>query len=190
MLLSGVVSAANLRYMWLIHLIALVPLLLMLILLPEPKKIEHHNEGKIKLPAAVFGISASLGFIYMILNPLLLNMSTILIQDQFGDAAVAGTILSMYTVGGILAGISFFIIFPAVVMEVGHRVSRAASAMASAIVLSAINLGGFLSSFYIGILSNATGNTSARLPIFAGMVMALGIGVVWGLVVRGDKTVK
>lgn len=73
-------------------------------------------------------------------------------------------------------------------MEVGHRVSQAASAMASAIVLSAFNLGGFLSSSYISILANATGNTSARLPVFTGMVMALGIGVVWGLVVRGGKT--
>ena len=43
----------------------------------------------------------------MVNYPLLVNMSTIIITDNLGDAASAGVVLSMFTVGGMIAGAIF-----------------------------------------------------------------------------------
>lgn len=235
MLLSGVISAIDLNYIWLIHLIALIPLVLMMMFLPEMEPVEHHSSGKVKIPVSVFVLSISLCFVYMNLNPLLLNMSTIIISEQLGNAAVAGTVLSMYTVGGIvggaifsgffkiagkmtiplaliilgfglgisnfahsifmliigctIAGIGFFIIFPAILMEVGQKVSLAASAMVSAMILASINLGGFLSSFYIVFLNTVFNNNAPRLPILIGAIVILLVAIVCVVVTIGKKPV-
>ncbi len=224
-LLSGFISAIDMNFMWLIHLIALVPLVLMVLFLPEPEKIDNHDTAKVKIPAGVYVYSLATVFIYMNLNPMLLNMSTIITVENIGNAAVAGTILSMYTVGGILggaifgkvfkltgkmtipvailliglglgitnfshsvlwmivgctiAGIGFFIMFPAVMMEAGQKVTMAASAMASAMILGSINLGGFISSFYLGLLARLFHNQSPRFPIFIGMLIMFLAAVVW-----------
>ncbi len=169
----------DVNYIWLIHLTALIPLILIAMYLPEPKREEHHKSAKAKLPISVYIISLSTILVYTNLNPMLLNMSTILTTENIGNAVVAGTVLSMYTVGGIIggfifgklykllnfshsvpmmivgatvAGIGFFNMFPAVLMEVGHQAPVSVSAMSAAFILSAINLGGFLSSFYIGLV--------------------------------------
>lgn len=225
MLFSGFISTIDVNYIWLIHLTALIPLILIVMYLPEPKREEHHKSAKAKLPISVYIISLSTILVYTNLNPMLLNMSTILTTENIGNAAVAGTVLSMYTFGGIIggfmfgkvykllgrmtisttiviisaglgiiyfshsvpmmivgatvAGIGFFNMFPAVLMEVGHRAPVSASAMAAAFILSAINLGGFLSSFYIGLISAVSGSEAPRLPIQTGAVVVLVIAAAW-----------
>ncbi|MFZ5967909.1 MAG: hypothetical protein ACOYVK_12145 [Bacillota bacterium] len=183
------------------------------------------------LPMSVFIFSLSICFIYMNLNPMLLNMSIILTTEKLGNAAVAGMILSMYTVRGIIggaifgkvykmadrltiplsllvldiglgisnffhnvfimslgctvAGIGFFTVFPAILMEAGRKASLAASAMVSAMILGAINFGGF----FIGLLAELLGNTSPRLPILAGTVIILTISLSWEILVISRKKV-
>jgi predicted MFS family arabinose efflux permease len=229
-LLSGLISTINLNFMWLIHLIGIIPLVLMMLYLPEPEKVDEHPEQpKSKMPNSVYFISAATIFIYMNLSTILLNMSTIITTEKTGNAATAGTVLSMYTVGGIfagsifgkyfkffgkmtnpsalvlisiglgivyfvrtiplmivgctVAGIGFFILFPALLMDAGHRVSLAASAMVSAMIFSSINLGGFLASVYIGSLSQLFSNPSPRLPILVGMVVMFLGSIVWGSII-------
>lgn len=229
-LLSGLVSTIDLNFMWLIHLIGIVPLVLMMLYLPEPEKVDEHPEQvKAKMSISVYFISAATIIIYMNLSTILLNMSTIVTTEKIGNAATAGTVLSMYTVGGIfagsifgkyfklfgkmtnpsalllisiglaivyfvqtipliivgctVAGIGFFILFPALLMDAGHRVSLAASAMVSAMVFSSINLGGFLASVYIGFLSQLFSNPSPRLPILVGMVVMFLVAIGWGSII-------
>ncbi len=226
LLLSGVISTVNLNLIWLIHLVALVPLILLILFLDEPKKTEHIEQTKSKLPVGAVLLALFIAFVYMNVNPLLLNMSSILSAENIGNSAVAGTILAMYTVGGIaggaifgkaykylnrltipvsllilslglgicnfahsisffiagsiIAGIGFFMLFPAVLMAAGKITSVSSSSIVSAMILSGINLGGFLSSFYIGFISSVLKNTSPRLPILSGTMIIFFISFLWG----------
>lgn len=225
MLLSGYLSGINVHYIWLIHLLALLPFVLIIMFLPEVEMDKHQEKTKVKLPLSVYVISLSMILVYMNLNPMLLNMSTILTSESIGNATAAGTILSMYTIGGIvggfifgklyallgrmtipvsmviiasglliinlsssfmimiigatMAGIGFFNLFPAKIMEASNRANKSASTMVSAFVLSAINIGGFLSSFYVGMIGQVAGNDGPRLPIQTGMIVIVVMAIIW-----------
>ncbi len=235
--LGGYVCAINVNYTWFVHLVGLIPMLLIMKYLPEVEIVDEETKGEIKLPVGVYGIAGVYGLIFLLVNAMILNMSTILISENIGTAAAAGTILSMYTVGGIiggalfagvykitgkftipiallflgvsftivnysqsiimmtigctLLGVALFIIWPAVIIEVGHISPLNASAMGSAIILAVTNFCGFLSSFYIGLVNQITGDSSARLPIFVGMVTIFFITIVWGMIkVRSNTEVS
>ena len=47
------------------------------------------------------------GLLYLFLSPVLLNISSILVNEEIGSSATAGTILSAYSVGGMAAGFIF-----------------------------------------------------------------------------------
>lgn len=225
MLLSGFLSGINVHYIWLIHLIALIPFALIVLFLPEVKMEQQHERAKVKLPISVYVISISMILVYMNLNPMLLNMSTIITSENIGNATSAGTVLSMYTIGGIvggiifgkvyqllgrltipvsmvtialglliinfsgtvmmmiigatIAGIGFFNMFPAKIMEASHKADKSASTMVSAFILSAINVGGFVASFYIGVIGKVSGSDAPRLPILTGMIVIIIIAVIW-----------
>lgn len=55
----------------------------------------------------VFLISIAWGLIFMVYNPMGLNMSSILVSEGIGNETLAGTIGSLYTVGGMVAGVIF-----------------------------------------------------------------------------------
>lgn len=225
MLLGGFVSALNVHWMWLIHLIAIIPSIVIMLYLPEPAREPHEERKSQSLPPAVFLFALFIGFIFMNVNVLLLNMSTIIITENMGSADRAGMILSMYTVGGILSGaafgkvyaalrrfavpvsvlsvttglgfcylahdslamtigcfitgLGFFILFPTIMLEAGRKSAVAASASVSALVLSSINLGGFLSSFYIGCMGLFTKAISPRLPLILGAAVTFMAAVMW-----------
>lgn len=237
MLLSGWLSAINLHWIWLIHLICIVPLVLMMLYLPEPEKVkEQQQQIKVKMPISVYLLSAATIFFYMNQSTTLLTMSTIITTENIGNATTAGTVLALYTVGGILggsifgkyfqlfgkmtnpsalvlmslgwgivyfagtipliiigcmiAGIGFFILYPGLVLDAGHRVPVAASAMVSAMILSSINFGGFLASLYIGLLSQLFSNPSPRLPTLVSMAALLIGAVIWGAITISRSVAK
>ncbi len=110
-LLSGVVCAVNPRLVWPLHLILLVPFIFALVFLPEPDSADRSASKAPKqtrpLKPVVYIESISFGVIFMFYYTMLLNMSTILTEEHIGNSATAGTILSMYTIGGILSGLVF-----------------------------------------------------------------------------------
>ena len=55
----------------------------------------------------VFLISIAWGLIFMVYNPMGLNMSSILVSEGIGNETLAGTIGSLYTVGDMVAGVIF-----------------------------------------------------------------------------------
>lgn len=108
---AGIVCAANLDATWLCHLFLSIPLLLILFFLPEPEKEEavdaDRKTEKERLPLFVYIMSAAYGLSWATTYPLLLNMSVIVESEGLGTAAIAGTILSMYTIGGMISGALF-----------------------------------------------------------------------------------
>lgn len=79
--LAGVVCAVNVHLTWLVHLYLAIPLIGILICLPEPEKQENAKEvQEVKKEKT--------------------DMSAIVTSNGLGTAAVAGTILSGYTIGG------------------------------------------------------------------------------------------
>ena len=109
--LAGVVCVLNIKYVWLVHSLLIIPLLLILFFLPEPAKeetvVEEKPKEKVKLPSIAYILSAAYGILFIVYYPLLLNMSAIVVGEEIGTAANAGTIASMYTIGGMVAGVAF-----------------------------------------------------------------------------------
>lgn len=224
-MLGAILCTISWRHAFLAHLLGIISLVMVIFMLPEPEKKEQLAQVKIKMPAAVYFISILFG-IAMILNyPMLVNMSTIIITGNLGDAASAGFVLSMFTVGGMVAGaifgklyqkatrftisiglailsvgmgcvnyanslmmltvgaalvgMGFGIVMPAVMMIIGMIVPPEGFAAASGILMAIMNVGGFISTYYIGFLLSI--NDSIRFPIFVAMVVYAISAVVYTL---------
>ncbi len=112
--IAGIICAINVNYTWLVHLYLAIPLLLVLLFMPmetlnqdTPADAETASEdapkSKSKLPASVFVMSIAFGLLFIAFYPLILNMSAIIVGENLGTAAAAGTVLSMYSVGGFVS---------------------------------------------------------------------------------------
>ncbi|GAQ26317.1 MFS transporter [Tepidanaerobacter syntrophicus] len=230
-LLGGVLCAIKWNYAFLAHLLGAIPLIMVMLMLPEPEKKIGEERGKISIPPSVYLISILFGIAMMLNYPLLVNMSTIIITDNLGDAASAGIVLSMFTVGGMIAGgifgklyqkaskftitigliilaigagivyysnnivvltigmmldgIGFGIIMPAIMMILGMIVSPASFAAASGVLMAFMNLGGFVSTYYIAMLGQI--NSEIRFPIFVATVIYGASAVVYTLMQLKSK---
>lgn len=111
-MLAGFLCAKDTRYTWLAYLAVSASLLLVLICLSEPISL-NEDENKVtetsteKLPLSAYGSAFGYCLLMAFGYPFLLNASTLIIDGNLGTAASAGTILSLYTVGGMVAGIIF-----------------------------------------------------------------------------------
>lgn len=105
---AGILCVLNLKYIWLLHLLVLVPMGCIIAMLPEPEKEEVIRQAeKTRLPMRVYLISAGYALCVMFFYPLFLNVSAIVVGEGLGSAALSGTILSMYNIGGCIAGVIF-----------------------------------------------------------------------------------
>ena len=115
-MLSGIVAARNVDYVWLVHLVLVIPLVLVAFTVPEPAREEKASdstasEPKSKLPVMVYVKSIGFGLMFMFMYPFLTSISVILESEGIGTSTLAGTINSAYTVGGMIAGVIFIFIF-------------------------------------------------------------------------------
>jgi MFS family permease len=217
-MLGAILCTISWKHAFLPHLLALITFFMVLFMLPEPEKKKEETAAgaaaKVKMPGAVYLIAALFGTATMLNYPMLVNMSTIIITGNLGDAASAGIVLSMFTVGGMiggaifgklhqylklhaitlsllvisagmgcvyyadslvmltvgstLVGLGFSVLMPAVMMIIGSIVPPAAFASASGTLMAFMNLGGFISTYYIALLLRI--NSYIRFPIFIAMV--------------------
>lgn len=116
-MLAGFLCARDTRYTWLAYIAVSVSLVLVLSCLSEPISLDEEKreldgttgnpvQGD-KLPLSAYGSAFGYCLLMAFGYPFLLNASTLIIDGNFGTAASAGTILSIYTVGGMVAGIIF-----------------------------------------------------------------------------------
>lgn len=117
-MLSGIVAARNVNTVWLVHLVLVIPLILVILTVPEPEDDASAGNGAETkegggLPMMVYIKSVGFGTMFMFMYPFLTSISVILEHDGIGTAAVAGTINSAYTIGGMIAGVIFLTVFKA-----------------------------------------------------------------------------
>ena len=118
-MLSGIVAARNVDYVWLVHLILVIPLVLVALTVPEPEQAAENvsNESESRsaerkpLPIKVWIVSIGYGLLFMFMYPFLTSISVILANEGIGTSTLAGTINSAYTVGGMIAGVAFIFIY-------------------------------------------------------------------------------
>lgn len=234
MVLSGVLCDVDASYVWLIHGVLILPLVLVLVFLKEPqetgdtKAAEKEDGKKEKLPGMAVFASTMFMIIFFAFYPVILNMSAIIDYENLGTGAVTGIISSLFTIGNALAGLIFArvyklagkytvpaglvlwiagmavfgfghnlpmimigvivsgiaaqIVWPGTVNSFSEYVPESRLSLASALFVSGMNLGCFLTSFFISGVSTVTGNDNPRLPCMIGLVIVIVFAAVWSVV--------
>lgn len=234
MVMSGVLCDVDASYVWLIHGVLIVPLVLVLVFLKEPreagdtKAAEKEDGKKEKLPGMAVFSSTMFMIIFFAFYPVILNMSAIIDYENLGTGAMTGIISSLFTIGNALAGLIFArvyklagkytvpaglvlwiagmavfgfghnlpmimigvivsgiaaqIVWPGTVNSFSEYVPESRLSLASALFVSGMNLGCFLTSFFISGVSTVTGNDNPRLPCMIGLVIVIVFAAVWSVV--------
>ena len=110
---SGAACTAGVGNVWLVHGILLVPLVLVFLFLPEPEREGTAEPGALERPSdsrfsmRVVVISFACCLLYILVNTVILNVSSVLAVRDLGDSAVAGMVSSTYAVGGLLSSLVY-----------------------------------------------------------------------------------
>lgn len=115
-MLGGTLAGIQWNYCFWGHALGIVSFIIILLFLPEPPKAEESQEEmksgkKEKLSGKVWIISLLFALVSLLNYPTMMNMSTILVERNIGNAAVAATVLSLFTVGGMIGGAIFGKVF-------------------------------------------------------------------------------
>lgn len=122
-LLGGMLASKYWGYSFLAHGLGIITFILIL-MLPEPEKAPEPPAGQAapKMPGTVWMYTISMLVLMMLNYPLLVNMSSVIETYGMGDASDSAMVLTMFTVGGMVAGAIFaklFGVFKSKVMAVG-----------------------------------------------------------------------
>lgn len=120
---GGIISDINIHVIWLVHLVAFLPLILVLIYLPGPgentegddllKGTEDPGEtlkeisGVSRIPIYACILCAGYGLSYMIAKCVMLTLSSVMIEEEIGTAALAGMLIAFNRGGGMVGGAIF-----------------------------------------------------------------------------------
>ncbi len=113
-MIAGILCAIYWRNTFIVYLICIITLMFVFFFLPEPTKVENKIEdteikGGMNAVAYIW-ISAFVLLVFFT-YPFYLNMSSLIEQGNLGTAAVTGLVLTVSTVGGMLASTFFGIVF-------------------------------------------------------------------------------
>lgn len=116
-------------------------------------------------------------------------MSAIVTSNGLGTAAVAGTILSGYTIGG-MCGIGFACFVPALMMRVREKLPEEAISPAAGFASASHKTGAFLSAYYVGIVGKITGSDNPKMSILVAMIVIVVLAIPWIISIVRDKEAK
>ncbi|MHA6261205.1 MFS transporter [Sporosarcina sp. CAU 1771] len=106
MLLAGWLATFGWRVPFNVYFLGLFIFILIFFFLPKGEVQERQkNEEKSKLPLAVFGFALSMGGIMLAYYSIATNIAIYLEQSELGGAALAGTVISFTTVGGMITSL-------------------------------------------------------------------------------------
>jgi len=115
-MIGGVLCSINWRYTFLVYLIGIVGLVLIFFMLPEPPKTEKKVVKGVKIKGSkINGIALVCILLYALMTfftyPFYLNMSSLVLNGNLGNAATAGFILTTSSFAGMLGSLLFGSIF-------------------------------------------------------------------------------
>lgn len=106
MLIAGWLATYSWRLPFNVYFLGLLIFLLVFFFLPKGEiQKPPKGERKAKVPLAVFGYSIAMGAIMLAYYSVATNMALYLEQNNLGGAALAGTVVSLTTVGGMITSI-------------------------------------------------------------------------------------
>ena len=116
---SGWVCDSSVHYIWFVHLVLILPIILMVLFLKEPEDEEVKSvdntttavSDKPHFSMRVIAICAGFGFWFLALYTVALNMSSIIAYNGIGTSSTAGLAGSANSVAGIVAGAVFATLF-------------------------------------------------------------------------------
>ncbi|WP_252989989.1 MFS transporter [Sporosarcina newyorkensis] len=106
LLLAGWLATFSWRVPFNVYWLGLFIFILIFFFLPkgEVQKPQSH-EKKAKLPLAVYGYALAMGGVMLAYYSIATNIALYLEQSELGDAALAGTIVSFTTIGGMITSL-------------------------------------------------------------------------------------
>ena len=100
-----------------------------------------------------------------------------------GNACIAfGHNTVLIVLGAIISGTAVQTVWPGTVNSYSEYVPRDKQSMAVAVFTSGMNIGCFLTTYFIQAVTNITGSDSPRLPVQYGFVIVVIVGVIWGII--------
>ncbi|HEY3425160.1 MAG TPA: MFS transporter [Negativicutes bacterium] len=111
--LGGFLCAINWRYTFLSYLLGVLVFLLVFYFLPEPAKVQSNNTGtdnvsaKTSLGGKVYFLQAVVFTYSVLLYIFFTNIAIEVVGENIGNAANAGMVMTLFTLGGMLAGFAF-----------------------------------------------------------------------------------
>jgi len=157
-MLGGFLCVISWQTTFLAHLLGIVALVLVALFLKEPEKEEALKKEKVKVPGIAFAYMSIFTITLMCTYPLMTLISMIMGDAGLGDSALAGTLLSLFTVAGAITAALFGAIY---------KLTKKWVLPVSALLIAI--------GFFVVYSSSAPG--SASLPLFIVGVMLVGVGL-------------
>jgi MFS family permease len=107
MFTGGLLAAIHWNYTFLAYLVGLFIAMWVFLRLPEPAKVSFSEAEKVKMPARLVTQIGGVFLYNLLFFALMTNASVLISSEGLGDASDAGTVLSMFAVGGFIAGVVF-----------------------------------------------------------------------------------
>jgi MFS family permease len=107
MFTGGLLAAIHWNYTFITYAAGLIVAIWVLFKLPEPQAASPVSVVKIKMPVQVYTQIASVSLYNLLFFALMTNISIMISGEGLGNASHAGTALTIFTVGGFIAGMVF-----------------------------------------------------------------------------------
>lgn len=107
MMLAGYLAAISWRAPFNVYLMGVVIFIMVFIFLPKDTPLKRDKSAeKRKMPLTVFGYAAASAGIMLVYYSVATNMALYLEQSNIGGSALAGTVISFTTVGGMITSLT------------------------------------------------------------------------------------
>lgn len=113
---GGALAAIKWNYSFYSHSLAILSLILVLIFLTEPEKVELSagiEKPKLRIRGGVWLTGLLTGIYIIFIFPIAIVMSGFLLKTNLGGPAVAGMVLSVFTLGGMFGGLVYGTLYKA-----------------------------------------------------------------------------